>query len=91
MASRFTPVSAALLSLVWAAPVLAQAPDASTSGPGAGSDVKPSTAIQNEYVGSPTGSGASANKPPEELGTPAAAGVPGAEGQPGTQSGRSAK
>jgi hypothetical protein len=50
----------------------------STSGPAAGKNVEPSTAIQKENAGSGS----------QDQGSAAAAGAPGAEAKPGTEGGR---
>jgi hypothetical protein len=81
MAHRHAWVAAICSCLFLAGPVLAEEAEGTTSGPAAGTDVMPSTAIEKQYEGRST----TAEEPP--TGAPAAAGMPGVEGAPGTQSG----
>jgi hypothetical protein len=79
-------VGALISSLLLSGIAVAQEPY-SVSGPAAGSNVKPSTAIQKEDEG--RSASVDAWKQASYPGVhPTGAGVPGVEGKPGTQSGK---
>lgn len=89
MALRTATTAMALVaSSVFSTVALAQQTTGTTSGPAAGTNVEPSTAIQTEYEHRSVEGGRVEEIP---LGTPAAAGLPGVEGSPGTQSGPAPK
>jgi len=72
---------------------VAQASNASVSGPADGTNVEPSTAIQKategrSYSGFRLEPGVASRPPSTIKGSPVGAGAPGVEGSPGTQSGR---
>lgn len=75
-------VGGLLAGLLAAAPIVMAAEQGSTSGPAAGSNVKPGTAVQKEDMG---GASTSAGQ------SGVAAGAPGVAGQPGNKSGPPAK
>ena len=78
-------VGALIFGMVLSGMAVAQEPY-SVSGPGAGSNVEPSTAIQKESEGRLAS--VDARRPHPETLRPNGAGAPGVEGSPGTQSGR---
>jgi hypothetical protein len=83
MSQRFALSTAAMVSAVLLSGT-AFAQQSDTSGPAAGTDVRPSTSIQKEQGGQ-EGRSTGAEQP--RTGAPAAAGHPGTEGMPGGKSG----
>ncbi|MCI0466414.1 MAG: hypothetical protein L0Y57_05335 [Beijerinckiaceae bacterium] len=88
MVYRTTIRTAALVACLAlsAAAAFAQTPDASVSGPGNGTNVVPSAAVQKQVERRSVSD--IANQPSPFMGSALSAGAPGVEGAPGAKSGR---
>jgi hypothetical protein len=71
-----------------AAIAMAQAPNASVSGPAMGTNVVPSTAVQKQTEGRSVSKSVIMDQPSSMMGSALSAGAPGVEGAPGTESGQ---
>jgi len=89
MAYRISLCATALMSclVLSGTAAVAQTLDASISGPAAGNNVEPSTAVQKRIEGRSV-SYSAGDQLPSMIGSAVSAGGPGIEGAPGTESGR---